>query len=129
MGHLALGDQVMQQPELLLGGDEGVDPVQLEQVEPFEAQSTQAQFALLAEVLGPAHRQPLTGALTGEARLGGDDQAVGVGVECLEDEAFAHLGTVGVGGVDEVDTHVDRPAQDLDASVAVGRFAPDPGSR
>ena len=52
---------------------------------------------------------PHPGALAGEPGLGGDDQTIGVGVEGLEDEPLADLGTVGVGRVDEIDPHARRP--------------------
>ena len=47
----------------------------------------------------------------------------------LAQEVFAHLGTVGVGGVDEVDPEVDGVADDADGRVMVGRVAPDAGPR
>ncbi len=128
MGHLALGHQVAQEPELFVGRHQGVDPVQLEQLDPFEAESAQAELALLTEVFGPANREPLAGALSGQSGLRGDDQAVRVRVQGLENETLAHLGTVGVGRVDEIDPHIDSSPQNPDALVAIGRLAPDPAS-
>ena len=125
MGHLALGHQVGEEPELFVGRHLGVDPVQLEQVDALEAEPAEAELALLAQVLGPTDRRPHAGPLTGEPGLGGDHQVLGVGVERFEDEPLTDLGTVGVGGVDEVDTHVDGPPQDGDALAPVGRLAPD----
>ncbi len=127
MGHLALGHQLGQQAELLLGGHRGIDAVQLEQVDPLEAEPSEAELALLAQVLGPPDREPLPRALAGEAGLGGDDQVLGVGVERLEDQPLAHLGPVGVGGVDEVDPHVDGTPEHPNAFVVVGGLAPDSG--
>ena len=108
---LALVEQVGQQAELLLGRHLGVDAVELEEVDGLDPEASQAHLALLAQVLGPAHRQPLARPLPGEPGLGGDDQALGIGVEGLEDDVLADLGTVGVGGVDEVDAQLDGPAQ------------------
>ena len=81
--------------------------MELEQVDALEPEATETEFALLAKVLGPSDRKPLTGALAREPGLGGDDQVLGVGMERLADQAFADLGTVGVGRVDEVDPHLD----------------------
>ena len=79
MTHLALVAQLLQDPELLGGGDLGVDAVQLEEVDAVEAEAAQAHETLLAQVLGPAHRGPVggVGADAGQPRLGADDEAFG----------------------------------------------------
>ena len=122
--HLALGHEIGEEPELLVGRHLGVDAVQLEQVDALDAESPQAELALLAEVLRPTDGEPLPGSLTGESRLGGDDEVLGVGVERLEDQAFAHFGAIGVSRVDEVDAHVDGTAQHGEAGRPVGRLVP-----
>ena len=121
---LPFGDQLGEEAELVLGRDLRVDAVELEQVDALESEAPEAHLALLAEVLGSSHRQPLTRTLPCETRLGGDDQPVGIGVEGLEDDRLAHLGPVRVGGVDEVDPEVDCPSDHGHAPGPVGRFAP-----
>src|SRR5437588_13022710 len=54
------------------------------------------------------------------------DQEIGrIGMQCLGDETFANYGAVGVGGVDEIDSQLDRAAQDCDCLGMIGRFSPD----
>jgi hypothetical protein len=59
---LALGLEVGQRPDLVGEGDLGVDAVELEQVDPVEAQVAEAQLDLLAEVPVAPDRPPVTGA-------------------------------------------------------------------
>ncbi len=126
--HLPLVDQVGKQPELVFGADVRVDPVQLEQVDAVDPEAAQAHLALLAQVLGSSDGHPDARSAAGQSGLGRDHEPVGVGVERLVDEILADLGPVRVGGVDQVDTEVDRTSEDADAVVAVGRLAPDPGA-
>ena len=77
------------------------------------------------EVLGAADGQPLVGALAGEAGLGGDDHAFGVGSEGFADEALGDFGAVGVGGVDEVDAEFDGASEDPCAVLRVFGLTPD----
>ena len=129
LAHLAFFDQVGQQSELFVRRHLGVDPVQLEQVQAVDGQPPKAHFRLLAQVLGPPDRVPLSGSGADQPGLGGDDQALGVGVESLADQVLAHVWTVGIRGVDEIHAELDRPAQDADALLAVGRLAPDAPAR
>src|SRR5215469_2570639 len=68
---------------------------------------------------------PLAGADALPSALGGDDEAGGVGKECFGDELFAHVGAVGVGGVDEVDVELDGAAEGGERAGLVLGFAPD----
>ena len=77
---------VLQQGELtdLVGQRHlGVDPVQLEQVDPLEPEVAQAQLGLLTQIFGTTHRSPVARAGPGQAGLGGDDQPRRVRVERL----------------------------------------------
>lgn len=76
---LALGLQLFERPQRLLGGDLGVDAVELIKVDGVRLQAPQAHLDALADVLGPPDGQPLVRPLAGQAALGGDDQAVTVG--------------------------------------------------
>jgi hypothetical protein len=102
--------------------------VQLVEVDPLQAEVTQTQLDLLAQVFGAPDGQPGAGALPGQAALGGDDQVVGVRVQRLPDELLDGERTVGVGGVDEIDAQLDRPAQHAHRLVAVSGLAPDAGA-
>ena len=58
VAHLALVAQLGQHAELVLGGNLGVDAVQLEEVDLLQAEPAEAHLALLAQVLGPPYRVP-----------------------------------------------------------------------
>ena len=57
--------------------------------------------------------------------LGGDPQAVPVGVQGLGQELLADVRPEGIGGVNEVNAEFDGAADDGDGGLAVRRFAPD----
>src|SRR6478752_665813 len=118
--------QVAEHAELLFRIDLGINPVQLQQVQRVHLELAQAQFGLLAEVLGTAHRHPFIRTGAGEPDLGGDLQAVPVRVQGLREDLLADVGPVGIGGVDEVDAELDGAADDGDGRLAVRRLAPDP---
>ena len=99
--------------------------MELVEVDPLQAQPPQASLAGLAQVLGAAVALPPPGPGPRQAPLGRDHEAAGVGVERLGDQLLAHLGPVGVGGVDEVDAELDGAAQDRLRALAVGRRPPD----
>ena len=117
--------QLRQRAVLLVGRHPWVDAVQLEEVDPLDTQATQAHQALLAEVLRATDRLPDVGAVTGEACLRGDHEAIAVRVQRLADQSFGDLGSVRVRGVDEVHAQPGQRAQDLERSRGVGRLAPD----
>ncbi len=54
--------------------------MQLDEADPVDAQVAQRELDLLLEVGGVTDRRPDARALPGQSRLGGDDEAVGVGV-------------------------------------------------
>ena len=49
-------------------------------------------------------------------------------MQCLGDETLANYWAVGVGGVDEIDSQLDRASQDCDCLGMVGRFSPHTGT-
>src|SRR5438552_18416127 len=75
---------------------------------------------LWAAVLNPFVR-------SGPLKAGfGRNQKIGrIGMQRLGDQTFTNYGTVGVGGVDEIDSQLDRAAQDCDCLGMIGRFSPD----
>ena len=130
---LALVDEVLQHPELLLGRDVRVDAVELEQVDGLDVQPAQAHLEALAQVRGASDRVPLVGAGAGQPGLGGDGHVLvpvvpATGVQRLADEVLGDERAVAVGGVDEVDAEVDGAAQHAAGLVRVGGVAPDPGA-
>ena len=50
-------------------------------------------------------------------------------MERLGDEQFVYIGTVGIGGIDEVHPELDRPAQNFPRVLSIGRPAPYPLAR
>jgi hypothetical protein len=122
---LALFLEALDDSEGILDGDLGVDAVELPEVEALELEAAEAHLDLLVEVFGAGDGEPLVGALAGEAGLGGDDDALGVGGEGLADETLGDLGAVGVGGIDEVDTQFDGSLEDFFGGLGIFGFAPD----
>ncbi len=124
MADLALGAQLGDGAHRVLERDRGVGAVQLVERHLVEAQPLEAAVERGAQVPRPAVGPPLAGAVAQQAALGGHDD-VAVGRQYLGDQLFAHVGPVRVGGVDEVDAQLDRPAQHGDGRVVVGGRAPD----
>jgi hypothetical protein len=102
-----------------------VDAVQVVQVECFDAEAPQAQFGALGEVFGESAGPSDVRSGAGQAAFGGDQQVVGVGVQCFADQRFDGLRAVGVGGVEVVDAVVvDGGAQEAACRVGVGGQVP-----
>ena len=102
-----------------------VDAVQLEQVDPLQAEAAQAHLAPAgAGTPGgrPASTRP---GPAGQPGLGGDDDVVGVRVQRLAQQLLGHERPVGVGGVEEGDAELDGAAQHPQRLVAVRGLAPD----
>ena len=91
LGHLPLVAELLQDTELVVGRDLGVDPVQLEEIDPLHAQAAEAALALLAQVVGATAGDPLPRARSGEPGLGGDPDLLGIGVERLADQLLGHV--------------------------------------
>ena len=121
--------QVGERSERFLGGNLGVDPVELVKIDAVEFQPPEAHFHALAEILRPAHGQPFVRSLAGEAAFGGDDEPFGIRVQRLCDEPLAHLGAVGIGGVDKIDPEFDGLLQDAPRFGGIFRLAPDAFAR
>src|SRR6202011_1595379 len=99
-----------------------VGPVKLIDVDPVDAETLEAALAGGAQMLGTSVRGPAVGTRPLEPTLGGDHQLVGVGVERFGDQALADLGSVGVGGVDQVDAQLEGAAQHALALFTISRF-------
>ena len=102
-----------------------VDAMQLQQVDAIDAEAAQAHLDLLAQVRRASDHMPLARAGTHEAGLRRDEHLLRVRVQRLAQDLLAHVRTVRISGVDEVDAELDRAPHDANALVAVGRLAPD----
>ena len=87
-------------------------------------QLLEAGLADGADRLGAAVAVHDAGADLGDAALGGDHEAVGIGVQRLGDQRLVEAGAVGMGGVDQGHAELDRAAQDADACVGVAVGSP-----
>src|SRR5215217_7073155 len=81
-------------------------------------------LARLAQVLGAPVGDPSTTRAC-QAALGGDYQVIRVGVERFGDQALGDLGTVGVGGVDEVHSMLYGPPEHAASFLRVLGFTHD----
>src|SRR5215475_7104467 len=99
--------------------------MELVEIDALELQSLEAALAGLAQVLGPSVRDPLRRAGTQQSTLGRDHQAARIGCETLRDQPLADLGSIGIGGVDEVDAELDRAAQHVTRLGRILRLTPD----
>ena len=113
-------------PTCSASGTCGSNAMELEERDLSQAQSPEAHLALLAQVLGPPDRIPAARPGAHQPGLGGDDQLAGIGAEGGPDQLLADVGTVEVGGVDQVDAQLDGSPEHPDALVPVGRLPPDP---
>jgi len=74
------------------------------------AQAAQVVLDCRAQLLRALARQPAALLVAEGADLGDQHQALGVGMQRLADQLVRHVGSVELGGVDVVDTELDRAA-------------------
>jgi hypothetical protein len=72
---------------------------------------------------------PSVGTRAIKAALCGDHEPWRIGVQRLSYDFFTHAGTIGVRGVDEIDSQLDSAPQNPDSFGPVRRFAPNSISR
>ncbi len=89
--------------KLLFARHPGVDPVQLPEVDPFNAQLPATLAGLLGEIPGVAAGRPAIGSAARQSRLRRNEQPR-VGVQRFAQQLPGDIGTVGVGGINEVYT-------------------------
>jgi hypothetical protein len=106
--------ELAERADLVLERDLRIDAMQLEEVDPFDAQASQAELGLLLEVLRAAERLPpqVGAALAG---LGGDHEVLWVRVQGVGEQFLVGAEVVRVGGVDERHAELDRAPCDGDA--------------
>jgi hypothetical protein len=121
----ALALKIEQRTNLILHRNLGIDPMKLVEVNSLQPEPAKALNARRAEVHGAPVLHPLTRTGTLKPRFRGDDEVARIWVEGFSNESLGDTRAVGVGGVEEVDTQLDRAAQDGNCLVAVGGLAPD----
>ena len=124
MANLALLLHPPQCSQALFERGARVDPMQLVEVDAVEFEPAKAHLHALDQVAGAAHDLGFGRSLAGDSAFGGDNQAGGVGVKRLGDQALGNLRAVGVGGVDEVHAQLDGAAEDAVGFGGVGGLAP-----
>src|SRR5439155_7983644 len=100
--------------------------VELIEVDAVEPKPAQAALACPLQVVRPAVGPPLPGAWSAVAALGRDDEVRWVRPQRLGDQAFADVGTIGIGRVDEIDAQLNGAAQDDPRPAGCAWLAPDP---
>ena len=127
--HLPLGTQLRQRAHGLLERHVRVYAVELVDVDPVEAEATQATLARPAQMLRPTIRMPAAVTRPGQPALRRDHHALGIGMQRLGDQPLAHLRTVRLRRVDEVDAQLDRPSQYGIRGLPVRGLSEDPRAR
>lgn len=99
-----------QRAELVGQRCRGIEAMELEQLDPVEAQPPERRCHVISQRLGAGIVGP-TSRLGGadDADLRGDEQIVGIRVERLGEQLLVRAPPVHVGGVDQGDAELDRP--------------------
>src|SRR5688572_7727122 len=109
--------------ELRLARHLRVDAMQLPEPDLLHAELLAASDGLAAEIVRIAMHLPRNGTGAPEAGLGRDQEAL-IGIKGLADQFFGDVGTVGIGGIDEIDAELRHAPQGSERSFAVGGKAP-----
>src|SRR5258708_3253083 len=103
--------------------------MQLIKIKPVQAQAAQAAFPGGSQVFRLSIFNPPVGTWPQVAALGGDHQPFRIRVQRLRYDLFTHAGTIGVRGIDEIDSQFDSAPQDPDGLRPISRLAPNSISR
>src|ERR1700674_626093 len=109
----------------MLHGDLGVDPVQLIETNPVEAQPPQAPFARRLQMFRLSVFNPLVRTRSLEATLRRHDDAFRIGIQSLSNDSLADIGAVRIRSVDEIDPEFDCASHDANGLPPIRGFAPD----
>jgi hypothetical protein len=96
--------QIFQSAELFFRWHLRIDSMQLVKINLVEAQPAQAVFAGGPQVLWLPVFNPLVGTWPDKTALGGDHQPCRIRVQCLGYDFFTHSRTIGIRGIDEIDS-------------------------
>src|SRR4029077_19775263 len=103
--------------------------MQLIKINTVQAQPAQAAFAGGSQVFRLSVFNPLVGTWVVKAALSRDHQPFRIRVQRLSYDFFTHAGTIGVRGVDEIDSQFDSAPQNTDGLSPICRLAPNSISR
>src|SRR6202022_73863 len=120
---------IPQSAELIFSRHLRIDSMQLIKIDLVQAQPAQAAFAGGSQVFWLSIFNPLVGTWPHIAALSGDHQPSRIRVQRLSYDFFTHTGTIGVRGVDEIDSQFDSAPQNPDGLSPIRRLAPDSISR
>ena len=110
MPDLAFLLEISQHSKLIVGWNLGIDAMQLEQIDTLDTQPSQAHLAFLPEIFGSAQWNPPAGTRPSKAGLCGDNKSFWVRMQCLANQFFTYIGSIGIRRVDEVYAELDRTA-------------------
>ena len=99
--------------------------VKLVEIDARKAKLLQAALHGLAQVHRAGIMNPLPRTDAQPAALGGNHQAGRIRRQRFGDQFFAHVGAIGVGGVDKVDLQLDGAAQRCQGGGAILGRSPD----
>src|SRR6185312_271747 len=122
---LACRLQILQRVELSLHRYLWVDPVQLIEIDPVEAQPPQAPFARRLQMVRASVFNPLVRARPLEAPLRRDDDAFRIRIQSVSNNALADMRAVRIRRVNEIDPEFDGASHDANGLVSIRGFAPD----
>src|ERR1700730_2350761 len=103
--------------------------MQLIDINPIQAQSLQAALDRLTQMLRAGIMSPLMRSWAIPPSLRRDHKILGVRRQCFGDQFFAHIRTVRIRGVDEVDPQLYSAAKNRDRRIGVLWWPPDPVAR
>src|ERR1700730_17281840 len=109
----------------MLHGDLGVDPVQLIETNPVEAQPPQAPFARRLQMFRLSVFNPLVRTRPLEATLRRHEDAFRIGIQSLSNDSLAHIGAVRIRRVKEIDAKLRCASHDANGLTPIRGFAPD----
>src|SRR6267378_2125280 len=109
----------------MLHGDLRVDPVQLIQTNPVEAQPPQARFTCRLQMFGRSVFDPLVRTRPLEATLCGKDDVLRIRIQSLSNDALAYVRTIRICSVKEIDSEFRCASHDANGLTPIRGFAPD----
>src|ERR1700733_5646014 len=121
--------QVFQRAELIFSRNLRIDAMQLIKINPIQPQPPQATLAGGLQVFWLSIFNPYVGTRPVKAALGGNHQPLCIWIQRLGYDFFAHSGTIGVRGVDQIDSQFDSAPQNPDGLSPICRLAPNSISR